>query len=81
MSLSCDEKLIVGETDIELKSLDYYGLTNVTRWYSDAESNGFSDEDIKRFQNQDEEARTFDPFKDNSKVDEFLYSKKKVGNC
>lgn len=80
MSLPCDEKLIVDETDIEQKPLDC-GLTNVTRWFSDTESNGFSDKDIKRFQNQDEEARTFDPFEDNSKVDEFLYSKKKVGNC
>lgn len=80
MSLPCDEKLIVDETDIEQKPLDC-GLTNVTRWFSDAESNGFSDKDIKRFQNQDEEARTFDPFEDNSKVYEFLYSKKKFGNC
>ena len=57
----------IDDESIAEVDLCFYGLTNITRFYSDAENDAFDIRDIEKYKNQSEEVRSYFQFPDASK--------------
>ena len=69
--LNTDEQVFIDNTEIDQNPSDYYGLTNVTRSFSNWKNVVFKDYDIERCKNHKAEVRNYTAFDDDWQEDEF----------